>query len=129
VKILLQDSARIAILGTGGMGKTTLAMAALNDAQVEAKYASRYFVSCQSAPTCAELVSSIADHLGMEKGARLAEKVSLHFAHAPPSLLILDNLETPWESSTSRSEVEELLSLLTDAPNLGLLVSTRSESQ
>ncbi|KAJ7882743.1 hypothetical protein B0H14DRAFT_2565137 [Mycena olivaceomarginata] len=45
VKILIQDSARIAILGTGGMGKTSLAPAAFHHAQVEAKYSQRYFVS------------------------------------------------------------------------------------
>ncbi|KAJ7288829.1 hypothetical protein C8J57DRAFT_1495098 [Mycena rebaudengoi] len=36
IKILVQDSARIAILGTGGIGKTSLAMAALHDSQIEA---------------------------------------------------------------------------------------------
>jgi hypothetical protein len=41
---------------------------------------------------------------------------------APPSLLVLDNLETSWESVSSRKEVEEFLSLLTDVPQLGLMV-------
>ncbi|KAJ7263711.1 hypothetical protein C8J57DRAFT_1230911 [Mycena rebaudengoi] len=41
VTILLQDSARIAILGMGGMGKTTLTIAALQNAQVELKYPQR----------------------------------------------------------------------------------------
>ncbi|KAJ7219835.1 hypothetical protein C8J57DRAFT_1536996 [Mycena rebaudengoi] len=44
IKILVQDSARIAILGTGGIGKTSLATAALHDPQVEAKYSRCYFV-------------------------------------------------------------------------------------
>ncbi|KAJ7266072.1 hypothetical protein C8J57DRAFT_1229480 [Mycena rebaudengoi] len=38
VNILLQDSAHIAILGTGGMGKTSLATTALHNQEVEAKY-------------------------------------------------------------------------------------------
>jgi hypothetical protein len=50
------------------------------------------------------------------------KKIAHYFAHASPSLLVLDNLETPWESMSSRSEVEEFLSLLTDAPHLGLMV-------
>jgi DNA replication protein DnaC len=115
VNILVQDSAHIAILGAGGMGKTSLATAALHNPQVEAKYSHRYFVPCHSSPTCTELAATIADHIGL-KNCTL-------FCHAPPSLLVLDNLETPWETLSSRSEVEEFLSLLTDVPHLGLMVS------
>jgi hypothetical protein len=107
----------------GGMGKTSLATAALNHPQVEAKYSHRYFIPCYSTPTCTELVSAIADHIGVEKGSGLSKKVAHHFMRTPPSLLVLDNLETPWEGITSRHEVEEFLSLLTDVPHLGLMVS------
>jgi hypothetical protein len=37
---------------------------------------------------------------------------------------MLDNLETVWEPMDSRGGVEELLSLLTDIPQLALMVST-----
>jgi hypothetical protein len=68
-------------------------------------------------------VATIADHIGLEKGSKMANKIAHYFAHAPPSLLVLDNLETTWENFSSRSEVEEFLSLLTDVPHLGLMVS------
>ncbi|KAJ7240431.1 P-loop containing nucleoside triphosphate hydrolase protein, partial [Mycena rebaudengoi] len=116
VNILIQDSAHIAILGTGGMGKTSLATAALHNPQVEAKYSHRYFVPCHSSPTCSELAATIAEHIGLEKGSNMAKKVAHYFSHTPPSLLVLDNLETSWEALSARSEVEEFLSLLTDAP-------------
>ncbi|KAJ7934842.1 P-loop containing nucleoside triphosphate hydrolase protein, partial [Mycena leptocephala] len=125
VNILLQNSAHIAILGAGGMGKTSLAAAALHDPQVEAKYSNRYFVPCHSTPTCTELVKAIADHIGVEKGSNLSKKVAHFFAHAPPSLLVLDNLETPWEPVSARSEVEEFLSLLSDVSHLGLMITLR----
>ncbi|KAJ7203918.1 P-loop containing nucleoside triphosphate hydrolase protein, partial [Mycena rebaudengoi] len=125
VNILIQDSAHIAILGTGGMGKTSLATAALHNPQVEAKYSHRYFVPCHSSPTCTELVATIADHIGMEKGSNMAKKIAHYFSQAPPSLLVLDNLETPWENPASCSEVEEFLCLLTDVPHLGLMVTMR----
>ncbi|KAJ7238012.1 P-loop containing nucleoside triphosphate hydrolase protein, partial [Mycena rebaudengoi] len=125
VNILIQDSAHIAILGAGGMGKTSLAKAALQNPQVEDKYSHRYFVPCHSSPTCTELAATIADHIGLEKGSNMAKKVAHYFAHAPPSLLVLDNLETPWEALPARSEVEEFLSLLTDAPQLGLMITLR----
>ncbi|KAJ7247015.1 hypothetical protein C8J57DRAFT_1724666 [Mycena rebaudengoi] len=119
VNILIQDSAHIAILGVGGMGKTSLATVALHNPQVEAKYSHRYFIPCHSSPTCTELATTIAAHIGLEKGSNMAKKVAHYFAHAPPSLLVLDNLETPWETLSARSDVEEFLSLLTDAPPLG----------
>lgn len=127
VNILIQDSARVAILGTGGMGKTSLATAALHNSQVESKYQHRYFVQCHSTPSSTELVASIADHIGVEKGSNMPKRVAHFFAHAPPSLLVLDNLETSWESSTSRSEVEEFLSILTDVAHMGLMVSGVSQ--
>jgi GTPase SAR1 family protein len=117
------DSARVAILGTGGMGKTTLATAVLHDPQMEARYSHQYFIPCHSAPTCSELVSIIADYIGVEKGAGLSKKLLMFFEHAPSTLLVLDNLETCWESVSTRSEVENFLSLLTDFPHLGLMVS------
>ncbi|KAJ7279710.1 P-loop containing nucleoside triphosphate hydrolase protein, partial [Mycena rebaudengoi] len=125
VDILIQDSARIAILGAGGMGKTSLATAALHNQQVEAKYSHQYFVPCHSSSTCTELAATIADHIGLEKGSNMPKRVAHHFAHAPPSLLVLDNLETCWEPLAPRSEVEEFLSLLTDVLHLGLMITLR----
>ncbi|KAJ7248790.1 P-loop containing nucleoside triphosphate hydrolase protein, partial [Mycena rebaudengoi] len=125
VDVLLQNSARIAILGAGGIGKTSLATAALHNPQVEAKYSQRYFVPCHSSPTCPELAATIADHIGLEKGSNMSKRVAHYFSHAPPSLLVLDNLETPWEAISSRFEVEEFLSLLTDVPHLSLVITLR----
>jgi Cdc6-like AAA superfamily ATPase len=123
VNILMQDSPRIAILGSAGMGKTGLATMALHADAIVDKYPQRYFVQCHTTPTCIELVSTVADHVEVEKGSNLLNKVAVYFMHAPPSLLVLDNLETPWESDSSRKDVEEFLSLLTEIPQLGLMVS------
>ncbi|KAJ7265614.1 P-loop containing nucleoside triphosphate hydrolase protein, partial [Mycena rebaudengoi] len=125
VNILVQESAHIAILGAGGMGKTSLATAAVHNPEVEAKYLHRYFVPCHSSPTCTELAATISAHIGLEKGSKMANKIAYYFSHAPPSLLVLDNLETTWETLSSRFEVEEFLSLLTDVPHLGLMITLR----
>jgi hypothetical protein len=69
-------------------------------------------------------VSTVADYIGVEKGSNLAQKIVHYLDHSPPSLLVLDNLETPWESVSSQSEVEEFLSVLTDVAHLGLMVSS-----
>ncbi|KAJ7217513.1 hypothetical protein C8J57DRAFT_1199119 [Mycena rebaudengoi] len=96
VNILIQDSAQVAILGMGGIGKTSLAIAVLHDTEVATKYPHQYFVPCHSTPTYVEWISTIADHIGLERGSNLEKRIILHLMHGLPCLLVLDNLETPW---------------------------------
>ncbi|KAJ7336861.1 hypothetical protein DFH08DRAFT_706053 [Mycena albidolilacea] len=125
VALLQQDSARIAVLGPGGMGKTSLAVAVLHHGDVEAKFANRFFIPCHST-ACNDLVSSIASHVGVAQGPDLARQLIRHLSQAPlPALLVLDNFETPWESMFSRPDVEKFLALLTDIHNLALIVIMR----
>ena len=122
--MLCQDSARIAILGAGGMGKTTLARAALHHADVAEKYEHRFFVSCDSVTTSIGITALIGEHIGLKPGKDLTQLVLHYFVACPTSLLILDNLETTWEPLESRGGVEELLSLLTDILHLTLMVGS-----
>src|SRR4051812_4737298 len=86
---------RIAILGAGGMGKTSLAQAVLHQPEITTRYAqNRFFVSCTSATTKLELANLIGSHLGLKPGKDLTQAVLQHFSKNPPSLLILDELET-----------------------------------
>ncbi|KAJ7813298.1 P-loop containing nucleoside triphosphate hydrolase protein [Mycena olivaceomarginata] len=105
---------RIAILGAGGMGKTSLAQAVLHHPDIISRYAqNRFFVACTSATTKLELVNLIGAHLGLRPSKDLTQAVLQHLSSNPPSLLILDELETLWEPASSRGDIEELLSLLT----------------
>ncbi|KAJ7025645.1 P-loop containing nucleoside triphosphate hydrolase protein [Mycena alexandri] len=123
--ILPQSFAHVVILGTGGMGKTSLALAALHHPTVAEKYLNRYFVACHSLISSADLARSIADHIGCEKGGNTTKKITNRFSQAPPSLLVLDNFETPWEPMASRGEIEDLLSLLSEIPQLAILITMR----
>ncbi|KAJ7894438.1 hypothetical protein B0H14DRAFT_3125580 [Mycena olivaceomarginata] len=115
---------RIAILGAGGMGKTSLAQAVLHQPEITARYAqNRFFVSCTSATTKLELANLIGSHLELKPGKDLTQAVLQHFSNNPLSLLILDELETLWEPASSRDDVEELLSLLTGVEDLALMAS------
>jgi hypothetical protein len=122
VEALTHNSSRVAIIGGGGMGKTSLARAALHHPDIANKFTQRYFVSAESATNSVEVAALIGLHLGLKPGKDLTNPVVQCFFRQPPCLLILDNLETPWEPINSRGAVEELLSLLTDVPHLAMMV-------
>ncbi|KAJ7257688.1 P-loop containing nucleoside triphosphate hydrolase protein, partial [Mycena rebaudengoi] len=124
IDLLKADSPRIAILGPGGMGKTSLAQAALNHADVTAKYSERYFVPCHSSITHTDLAAAISMHIGFES-AQSSQVILQYFSSTQSSLLVLDNFETTWEPISSRSKVEELLSLLAGVPHLALMITMR----
>ncbi|KAJ6549613.1 P-loop containing nucleoside triphosphate hydrolase protein [Mycena vulgaris] len=125
LSMLKQDRARMVILGMGGMGKTTLATAALNHPDVIAKFPARYFVSCHSTASRDDLVSSIVAQLNLERGSNSVKKVLQHFTRGPATLLVLDNFETVWEPTAGRSKVEDFLSVLAEIPQLALLITMR----
>ncbi|KAJ7131136.1 hypothetical protein C8R44DRAFT_55600 [Mycena epipterygia] len=122
---LTQQSAHIAILGAGGIGKTSLSRAALHHPDVSAKYEHRFFVAADSATTSIELAALTGSHLGLKPGKDLTKAVVRYLSTSPPCLLVLDNLETPWEPLESRGGVEEFLSLLTGIPHLALIITMR----
>ncbi|KAJ7171265.1 P-loop containing nucleoside triphosphate hydrolase protein, partial [Mycena filopes] len=126
IKILTQEAPRVAILGGGGMGKTSLARAALHHSDTCSRFQARFFVSAEPATTAVELAALIGLHLGLESGPNLIGPVVRYFAQQPsPCLLVLDNLETPWEPLESRSELEDLISLLADVNHLALIITMR----
>lgn len=124
VQRLTEQSPRIAIVGPGGIGKTSLSRAVLHHPDVTASYGLRFFVPCDSATKSNELAGIIGSYIGLKPGRDLRKPVVQYLSQNPPCLLILDNLETSWEPLDSRAQVEEFLSLLSDIPYLALMVCT-----
>ncbi|KAJ7218680.1 hypothetical protein GGX14DRAFT_390447 [Mycena pura] len=126
LQMFTQGAPRIAILGAGGMGKTSLARAVLHHPVIIHKYGEcRIFVACNVASAMPELVALIVNYLGLKLGKTPTQQILNHFESRPPTLLILDNLETAWESSGSRKDIEEFLALLTDVQHLALIITMR----
>ncbi|KAJ7800806.1 hypothetical protein B0H13DRAFT_1563033, partial [Mycena leptocephala] len=84
----------------------------------------RYFVPCHSSSTSSDLISTISSHIGFESNKGL-QQILHYFSCSNPSLLVLDNFETIWEATASRSGAEELLSQLTDVPQLAVIITMR----
>ncbi|KAF8184096.1 hypothetical protein K438DRAFT_1937370 [Mycena galopus ATCC 62051] len=125
LKLLTQRLPRIAILGGGGMGKTSLAKAVLHHADTLAKFENRFFVGAEAATTSVELAALIGLHVGLNPGEDLTKPVVQYFSGKMSCLLILDNLETVWEPLQSRPAIEKFLSLLTELEDLALIITMR----
>ena len=95
--LLHDDPARIAILGVGGIGKSALALAALHSPDVVSKFSTRqYYISCESASSPSMLISIVAAFFGASEDEKPMKVIMRHLRHVAPSVLVLDNFETPW---------------------------------
>ncbi|KAJ7758403.1 hypothetical protein B0H16DRAFT_1885377 [Mycena metata] len=107
VELFRQGSPRIAILGGGGMGKTSLAKAVLHDPEVSARYERRFFVATDSASTRPELLQLVASHIGLRP---------------------TKDLDTVMKASLARPalpSVEEFMSRVVEVPGLALMITMR----
>jgi tetratricopeptide (TPR) repeat protein len=127
VAALCADPPRpVPILGPGGVGKTTVTLAALHDRRVAERFgARRWFIRCESATSRDALIGEIATGIGLEPGGQLAERVFRELEREW-GVLVLDNAETPWEGDQER--VEELLTQL-GGLGLALGASIRGEER
>ncbi|KAJ7818565.1 hypothetical protein B0H13DRAFT_2455061 [Mycena leptocephala] len=117
-----QGSPRIAILGGGGMGKTSLARAVIHHAEIAARYEQqRFFVACDSAATQVELAALIGTHLGLKPGKDLTHPVIQHFSGSPHSvehlalMITMRGAERPAKVAWTRPFLQPLKPLEHDA--------------
>jgi hypothetical protein len=124
--LLHNTRARIAILGAGGIGKTTLALSSLHDPAVIEHFPSRYFVSCEAVTSTSALVGEIANTLRVPPAKRDEHLIDVVLSSFHGNaVLCLDNFETIWDNEATRSDVEGFLSHLNDLPHVAIIVTMR----
>ncbi|KAI0297819.1 hypothetical protein B0F90DRAFT_1669281 [Multifurca ochricompacta] len=120
--------ARIAILGPGGYGKTTLANAVLSHDRIQKYFQNaRYFISCESATSSDALLIQIAKALSLVMGTADALWSQIHATlNSKETILCLDNFESPWDQpDETKHAVEILLSRITALRRVTILVTMR----
>jgi tetratricopeptide (TPR) repeat protein len=125
-----RKSPRIAILGPGGMGKTSVALAVMEQAAVEEKFGKNCFwVPCVEATSPSRLLDLIASSLRAPQSTndRLNDIISELGTSSHSRVLLLDNFETPWDLPGQQPEIESILRALANVPHLALLLTMRSD--
>ncbi|THU81446.1 hypothetical protein K435DRAFT_936458 [Dendrothele bispora CBS 962.96] len=130
INILCEQAPRfLAILGAGGMGKTSLAFHIMNSDLVQTKFAGRcYFVPCELFEDAESLVLGLiyVMELTMQENQSKHKVLFDHLQMAYGDLLIVfDNFETPWNHADSRIGVKNLLEKIAKCGKVSLIVTMR----
>ena len=126
----LGSPARIAILGPGGYGKSTLANAVLTHKDVQEHFGdARYFVACESVFSSGALLTELGKTLGLLDGATESLWPRIETAlDTKDCILCLDNFESPWDQDgDTKYSVEKLLSEITKLRHTTVLITMRGQ--
>jgi tetratricopeptide (TPR) repeat protein len=119
-----------ALLGTGGIGKTSIAVAALHHESVIRKYGERRrFVPCDELGdnvNIDSLLQLIAKSVGLKLRGVNDQRFLLEFLSRIPVLLALDNAETVLDHPQSHDAILPFIATLALTENVSLIVTSRS---
>ncbi len=120
----LTPGAAVFVHGPGGIGKTTITQQAAHHDDVKARFRDRiWFVELDTATDRDTFDAQLLLGLNLSPTAGFA--AATHRLGQAPALLVLDNLETPWEAVPR--EIEARISQLAAIPDLALLASFRGD--
>ncbi|THV04645.1 TPR-like protein [Dendrothele bispora CBS 962.96] len=129
VNILCQKTLRfLAILGAGGMGKTSLALHIMGSDLVQGKFGERcYFIPCELFEDAQSLVQGLIHvmELTVQENQSKQRVLFDHLQAAQDDLVIvLDKFETPWNHDDSIG-VKNLLEKIAQYVKVSLVVTMR----
>lgn len=126
VRLLASPEGPRAVLVRGGpgFGKTELIKAIAHHEAVALRFgAGRYFVALDNSQSAAAMQDAIIRAVGGDPARGFA--AALQSLHGRDTLLVLDNLETPWEPRDQQQATEQTLTDLAAIPGLAVLASFR----
>jgi len=128
--MLTSDTAsHICLLGPGGMGKTSLSLAIVNSDLVQAKFQEdhRVWVPCLEATSATLFLQVLYTSLRVKRQTDSVMSDILGELNSSKDryLLLLDNFETPWNTTDGQKRVEEILLKLNQLSHVSILITMR----
>ena len=125
-----EETSRVCILGPGGMGKTSVSLAVVEQLLIKARFLpqNRVWVPCIEATSAALLLDILYTQLRVpgNKQVTIERIISLLSASIQPHLILLDNFETPYNApGGTQKQVEDILRQLTMLSHVAILVTMR----
>jgi hypothetical protein len=131
VRLLLDGDPRpLLVWGGPGIGKTALTTAALHQPAIAARFGDRrYFVALREIRAGEQILDEVGRVIGEPDGEDRAARALRRLEAAGPALLVLDNLETPWETPEQGPATSRALGQLASLPRLRLMASIRGSQK
>ncbi|KAF7978282.1 hypothetical protein HWV62_1132 [Athelia sp. TMB] len=123
------EQQNIAILGAGGLGKTSTALHVLHHADVIKKYDEhRFFVACDGVTTVDALALRILQIMQAPAPANKNPVDALRSALSVSSqtLLLLDNFESIWDAHRDHAAIRGLLETISSVTATTLMITMRA---
>ncbi|KDR74748.1 hypothetical protein GALMADRAFT_157340 [Galerina marginata CBS 339.88] len=122
----------ICLLGPGGMGKTSTALAVMAHPDTSKMFLQEnlIWVPCVKATSYSLFLDTLYSSLGTKQntGDPRRDIIAEIKACKDAVVLLLDNFETPWNLIDSRAETEEMLNEIGQIPQATLFVTMRSSN-
>ena len=126
---LSETASHICLLGPGGMGKTSVSLAIVNSDLVQAKFQEghRVWVPCLEATSATLFLQVLYTSLRVKRQtdnvmSDILDELNLS---KDPYLLLLDNFETPWNTTDGQKRVKETLHMLNQLSHVSILITMR----
>ena len=129
--LIKEETRRVCILGTGGMGKTSVALGVVEQSLIKARFSPENitWVPCIEATSATLLLEILSTQLQVpgDSGQVTIEKIiSLLATSTQPRLILLDNFETPYNAlDGAQKQVEDNLRRLSMLGHVAILLTMR----